>query len=93
MEVSYLLLIAVTFGLLFITIQRTEKTKRRIVWLLVIVIGLLIRHNAFLQNDLHEETFFGFLGGLLIAGIFWGLIGRYNPVGTSDEIKVIGLDD
>ena len=93
MEIGYLLLIAVTFGLLFITIQRTEKTKRRIVWLLVILAGLVIRQNAFIQNDLHEETLFGFLGGLLIAGIFWSFIGRYNPVGTSDEIKVIGLDD
>jgi len=30
---------------------------------------------------------------LVLNFIFWALIGRYNPPGSSDEIKVIGLKD
>jgi hypothetical protein len=30
---------------------------------------------------------------LVVNFLFWLLIGRYNPVGSSEDIQVLGLDD
>ncbi len=93
MDLGYVALISITVTLLLVLIQRTEKTKRRIVWALVLICFLVIRHNAFIKGDLHEETLLAFVVGFLFSGLFWLLVGKYNPVGTSDEIHVIGMDD
>lgn len=93
MDLGYAALIAITATLLLALIQRTEKTKRRIVSAFVLICFLVMRHNAFIKDDLHTETLLGFALGVLFSGLFWLLIGQYNPVGTSDEIHVIGMDD
>lgn len=93
METNYAALISITVALLLIFVQRTEKAKRRIVWMIVIMCFLIIRHNAFLKGDLHDETLVGFIIGFVLSGLFWALIGKYNPVGSSDEIQVIGMND
>jgi hypothetical protein len=93
MDTSYIALISITVTILLIFVQRTEKSKRRLVWGIVIISFLVIRHNAFIKNDLHEETLIGFIIGFVLSGLFWLLIGKYNPVGSSDDIRVIGMDD
>ena len=93
MDINYIALISATVAFLLVFVQRTEKTKRRIVWTVIILCFLVIRHNAFLKGDLHEETLVGFIIGFLLSGLFWLLIGKYNPVGSSDDIQVIGMDD
>lgn len=93
METNYIALISVTVALLLIFVQRTELTKRRIVWTVVILCFIVIRHNAFIKGDLHEETLIGFIVGFILSGLFWALIGKYNPVGTSDDIQVMGMND
>ena len=93
MNPGYAALISITVALLLVFIQRTEKAKRRIVWGFVLLCFLVIRHNAFLKGSLHDETLLGFVVGFALSGLFWLLVGRYNPVGTSDEIHVIGMDD
>lgn len=93
MDFNYVLLIAFTATLLFIFVQRTEKARRRMAGGFAFIGFLLIRHNAFLKGDLHDETLLAFVIGLLMSGLFWLLIGRYNPVGSSDDIDVIGMND
>lgn len=93
MDLGYAALIAVTVTLLLALVQRTEKTKRRLVAGFVMICFLVIRHNAFLKGDLHDETLLAFAVGFLLSGLFWLLVGKYNPVGASDEIHVIGMDD
>ena len=56
------------------------------------ILVLLIRHNAFLKVK-HSETQAAFVLGLILSFLFWLLIGRYNPIGSSDDIQVIGMDD
>jgi len=92
MDVKYLLVVVFLSTVLLLATQRTEAKRRKFVLLFVLGIGLLLRHNAFLK-DLHTETVLGMVIGLLISGLFWLIIGRYNPVGSSDNIKVMGLDD
>jgi len=93
MDIGYIGLISLAVTILLVFVQRTETTKRRITWGVIIICFLVIRHNAFIKGDLHEETLIGFIVGIIISGLFWILVGKYNPVGTSDNIKVIGMDD
>ncbi len=93
MDWNYVALIAITVSLLFVLIQRTDPRRRRLSIAVVILCLLVIRHNSFLKSDLHEETLIAFILGLLLSGIFWLLIGRYNPVDTDDDIQVLGMDD
>lgn len=93
MDWNYAGLIALLVALLLVMIQRTEPKRRRLAVILVIPGLLLIRQNAFLKGDLHEETLLAFIIGIVLSLLFWLLIGRYNPVGRDSEVKVIGMDD
>lgn len=93
MDLAYTALVTLMFTIQLLWLQRTEIKRRRIVWFIIIVASLGIRHNAFLRGNLHGETLAGFIAAILLAGLFWLFIGRYNPVGSSDNIKVIGLND
>ncbi len=93
MDWNYIGLIALLVATLLVMIQRTEPKRRRLAVFLVIPALLVIRQNAFLKRDLHEETLLAFIIGILLSFLFWLLIGRYNPVGADSEVKVIGMDD
>ncbi len=93
MDWNYVALIAITVASLLVMIQRTVPARRRLALVLVGICLLVIRQNAFIKRDLHEETLLACLLGLALAGLFWLLIGRYNPVKTDDAIKVLGMDD
>lgn len=93
MDWNYIGLIALLVALLLVMIQRTEPKRRRLAVILVIPTLLIIRQNAFLKGDLHEETLLAFAIGFVLSLLFWLLIGRYNPVGRDGEVKVIGMDD
>ncbi len=79
-------------GLILFFIQRTEITKRRLVTRLMVIVIVLTFGWAVLRSYIGA-----FIAALVIAlvvnFIFWVLIGRYNPVGSSDDIQVLGLDD
>lgn len=93
MDWNYVALISITAALLLVMIQRTVPNRRRLAAVFVILIGLIIRQNAFIKGDLHEETLIAIVIGIVLSGLFWLLIGRYNPVDAGDDIKVLGMDD
>ncbi|MCY4538749.1 MAG: hypothetical protein OXE52_11025 [Chloroflexi bacterium] len=93
MDLNYVALISVLVALLLIMIQRAERARRRLVAGFVLICLLIIRHNAFIKDDLHDETLLAFVLGLILSALFWLLVGKYNPPGNSDEIRVIGMDD
>ena len=93
MDWNYVALIAVTAALLLVLIQRTDPKRRRLAVAFVALCFLIIRHNAFIKGHLHEETLLALVIGLALSGLFWLLIGRYNPVDADDGIQVIGMDD
>lgn len=92
MDWGYTVFFMMIFTGLLLIVQRTEDRRRRVSWAIFWLLALMIRHLAFLR-DTHSETLVAFLGGLFLSFLFWLLIGRYNPVGSSDSIQVIGLDD
>ena len=93
MDWNYVALISVVAGSLLVMIQRTEPKRRRLAVFIVAICLLVIRHNAFLKSDLHEETVLAFVFALLLSLLFWLLIGRYNPIKSEDNVQVLGMDD
>jgi len=85
------LLTAIIGGMLFI-IQRAEAKKRLIVILIVLVVFELVRRYVWFRS-VHGEALVAVSASVLINFLFWVLIGRYNPVGSSDRIQVLGMDD
>ena len=73
--------------------RRTESKRRRLAIILTIIVGFLLWYWAGIR-ELRGEFGYSLLCGGLFSGIFWLLIGRYNPVADSDEtIQVLGMDD
>ena len=92
MDLGHLAGFSLLLSGLFLIIQRTEAKKRTIVLLSMSIVFILIR-NWIVYRDLEREGWFALMIALFLNFLFWLLIGRYNPVGSSDEIKVLGLDD
>lgn len=92
MDIGLTILLTVIFGLILLLIQRSERRRRLIVFLLFLVVGEMIRRYAFFRNA-YTEVWIGLIIALVLNGLFWLFIGRYNPPGSSEDIQVIGLDD
>ncbi len=91
-DIGILLLLTVFISVMLFIIQRAEKKRRLLVALIMLVVAELIRRYVF-YRAVHTEAWIALIAALLINVMFWLLIGRYNPVHSSDEIQVIGLDD
>jgi len=88
---SYIILTG-WFGMMFLLIQRAETRRRRTVTILMIFAGVLTFAWAAGQN-LTGAVVAGLITALIFNFLFWLLIGRYNPVGSSEDIRVIRMDD
>ena len=93
MDWSYVTLIAIVVSLLLIMIQRVERKRRRLAAVIVAICFLVIWQNTSIKPHLSAETAVAFGIGIMLSALFWLLIGRYNPVGSSDDIEVIGMED
>lgn len=80
------------FSLLLLIRQRADPTKKNAVRNFVVfsigLIGIYVWWNSTIQ-----EAISAFVASIIFSGLFWILVGRYNPVSSSDDIKVLGLDD
>ncbi len=56
------------------------------------VMGVLLKRYGF-HRDIHQEAWVALILAFVLNVLFWLFIGRYNPVHSSDEIQVIGMDD
>lgn len=86
------LFVTVAMSFLLFLLQRTEKKARRLVFLLVTGVFLAMRQVA-IDNGDEGMAWRGLLVAAVLNFVFWFLIGRYNAPKSSDEIKVIGLND
>jgi len=92
MDWSIAILLSAAIGGLLFLIQRTEAKKRLIVIAIMLVAFELLRRYIW-YRDVHGEALFAIIVALIFNAVFWLFIGRYNPVGSSDQIQVIGMDD
>lgn len=89
MNWNYIFLIGISFGTLLIIAQRVVPQRRRMTRWFIAGLGLILM----LRGNLVTENLIGFGMALFISFLFWLLIGRYNPVGDADTIKVYGMND
>lgn len=89
MDWGYVTLVAVTFSILLIIAQRVEERRRRMVRGFIVSMAILLM----IRYELQDENLVGYVIALFVSFLFWLLIGRYNRVGSSDVIKVYGMDD
>ena len=92
MKLEYLITLTILISIIVFLIQRTESGKRLIVILTMIIPAVLIRNYA-VYRDAQTEGWVALGIALVLNFFFWVLIGRYNPVASSDEIRVLGMDD
>lgn len=92
MDTGILILLVISLGTIFLVVQRTELKRRRFVLIVMFVVLIVI---GWLVNTL--GTWREAIVAVIISGglnfLFYVLIGRYNPVGSSDNIRVLGMDD
>ena len=92
MDAGTTVLLTLVIGLMLFLLQRTEPSKRRIVFVLLLVCAELLRRFVWFR-EVHTEAWTALIAAIVLNFLFWILIGRYNPVGSSDRIQVMGLDD
>ena len=87
-----ILTFSLVFSFLMLLVQRTERKSRRFVITILIIPGILVIYFINIR-DIENEGWAAFLLSLFANFFFWLLIGRYNPIPDSDEMRVLGLDD
>jgi len=87
-----IILLALLYGTMMFLIQRSERRRRLLVALLLILIIGVIHWYANVR-DVGGQSNSAIIIAIVVNVLFWLLIGRYNPVGSSDDIRVIGMDD
>jgi len=90
---DYSLPLTLVFGLTFFLIQRSEaKARGCVTRFLFLVIGGAVLWFSNTRGILGQAATAFIVAGLINL-IFWALIGRYNPPKSSDEIRVLKMDD
>ena len=92
MQGGLVLLLFLIFVVIFMIIQRSEAKKRRMVTILMGLFGIIVLWYIS-TRQIWGEALLAFFAALILNLLFWLLIGRYNPVGSSDSIRVLGMDD
>lgn len=93
MNVGNLAVLAVLTTIVLLLIQRTEPRRRWIIALILLIpTGWLITRWAIYKGQSAEALIALALG----AGfnlVYWLFIGRRHPLRTSDDIRVVGMED
>ena len=92
MDTGILLLLVLSFGTVLFVIQRTEAKRKRIVLFVMFLVVLVLLWLINIRGA-WDEAVLGFMIAAVLNFLFYALIGRYNPVGSSDDIRVLGMDD
>jgi hypothetical protein len=90
---DYTLLLTIFIGVLMLIYQRTEtKARRFMLWVIMLTVGIAV--VIFISDrGIWDQLLRAFLIALGVNFLFWVTIGRYNPVSSSDDIQVLGMDD
>ncbi len=88
-----LTLLTIIFSLTFLILQRTERKR---LWLIIVFMLIpLMGVTWYWASFKGQERAFIFAAVIALAlnALFWLIYGRRNPPGSSDDIKVFGMED
>ncbi len=93
LNVGTLILLVVCFSFLLWMLQRTDS---KYLWVTAVIfvlpVGYLLYEWA-LNLSLRRELFISIGLSIILNVVYWVVYGRHNPVGSTESIKVIGMDD
>jgi hypothetical protein len=92
MSLEHIFTLTIIMSFLILLIQRTERKARRLIIILTLVPSFFL-FDFILRRNVEKEGVTALFLSLFLNSLFWVLVGRYNPVPNSDEMKVLGLDD
>jgi len=93
MNWSIFLLLFGLFIFILLILQRIDP-KKRLIAILPLIPAVIFTYNYVNYRDAGREAALALVLALVLAFLFWVLIGRYNRVKSADEtIQVLGLDD
>ncbi len=85
-------IVALLCGFTFLVMQRADPQRRSAVRNFAVFVAILILVYVGWRRAL-VEGLLGLGAALIFNALFWVLIGRYNPAESSDDIRVLGMDD
>lgn len=93
MNISNLIVLTLIYAATLLMVQRTERKRRWIVALIAIIpIGYMTYQWGILKEQ-QNIVLIAAGAALALNVLFWLFWGRKHPVGSSDSIKVIGMED
>jgi hypothetical protein len=92
MDGGLFVLVWLVLTVVFLIIQRTERVKKRGVMFVMLLFAVPLAWFINLR-DAWGGAVVALIAAVVMNWLFWVLVGRYNPVGSSDNIRVLGMDD
>lgn len=92
MDGGLFVLLWIVLTTVLLIIQRTEPAKKRGVMFVMGLFGIPLLWFINLRNA-WGTAIVALIAAMIVSFLFWVLVGRYNPVGSSDSIRVLGMDD
>lgn len=86
------LLLLILYSGLILMVQRAEK-NRRLITLFFMALAAWSVFCYSVSRESSAESNWAIYGSLLINYLFWQIIGRRYPVGSSRDIQVWGMDE
>ena len=80
------------YGVFVLFFQRSEANRRIATMLIMSPLWLVLIPRYAAYREFSPAADWGILAALIVNYVFWLLIGRRYPVGSSDDIKVWGMD-
>ena len=93
LDTNNLVLLTIIYSAILLMIQRTERKRKLIAILIALVpLGYATYQWGVLRDQLNVVLFsVGISLGLNV--VIWLVYGRRHPPGSTDSIKVIGMED
>lgn len=93
MNTSNLVILAILLSVVLMLVQRTERRRQWVTALVLLLpVGYLVYRWAIYRGQL-QETLIALAVAVAFNALFWLFYGRRHPPHSSDEIRVIGMED
>ncbi|MCY4105402.1 MAG: hypothetical protein OXG02_01660 [Chloroflexi bacterium] len=92
MNAPVLITLGVVFSGMLLLLQRAQANRRLLVSLMLLPLFALCWVYASTSAAI-RSAWLAFFFAILFNVLFWLIIGRYNPVAKSEDIRVLRMDD